>query len=538
MSNTKLSVLVQKCEELKKKMVLMEGDRKAFYENSEWEQKKNKDTISKLRMKYKEIYHNRADKMKADAELISNSLADAPEEKKCFKNKPGLIALDLINNKHKDYVNQLNYLRYTTENYKKTLSATETKYDEMVKDVSESKATDQGESDVAKETRNLENKLEKSKLKCREAIHIHQTYDSIKYTMLQECQTFSQKLDMVESEIQLSNAEHENQKKINEQATLSRDTSRVILEKQEKEIYASRKKREVDLSNVRKQAEEKRLQYDRRMAATSLKDEEGSNIEKYEKMNETDQNKITTYEQATIKIKEATGVTDTQEVVIRFENQGETEKRLQSMKEDNEKLLIRQQEEYDELKQNFENMKYTGENKISDGERVLEEKFDELKSIENTLQLNNKNLNNSTTLLLAVKSGINHLTDKLKQLKTTSTELQKVKIPPESDEYILDQLSICEDKMIKLLEDMNGEDIDTVWNMMTENEYISIVDTKQPQYNTHVKIGEGHKETAFDEEDSGDDQEVLTRLIIKKQSQNILETKNKRKVGGRKKEKK
>ncbi|OAF64484.1 hypothetical protein A3Q56_07801, partial [Intoshia linei] len=37
------------------------------------------------------------------------------------------------------------------------------------------------------------------------------------------------------------------------------------------------------------------------------------------------------------------------------------------------------------------------------------------------------------------------------------------------------------------------------------------------------------------EEESGEDQDVLTRLVIKRQAQNILETKNKHKTRNRKK---
>lgn len=41
--------------ELQKKISLLDGDRKAYYENSQWTIKMNKEVIQKLRSKNKEI---------------------------------------------------------------------------------------------------------------------------------------------------------------------------------------------------------------------------------------------------------------------------------------------------------------------------------------------------------------------------------------------------------------------------------------------------------------------------------------------------
>lgn len=41
------------------------------------------------------------------------------------------------------------------------------------------------------------------------------------------------------------------------------------------------------------------------------------------------------------------------------------------------------------------------------------------------------------------------------------SELQKTKAPPSSNEYVLDQLCICEEKLMKLLEDLESSGKDT-----------------------------------------------------------------------------
>lgn len=48
--------------------------------------------------------------------------------------------------------------------------------------------------------------------------------------------------------------------------------------------------------------------------------------------------------------------------------------------------------------------------------------------------------------------------------------MQKAKISPSSDEYVLDQLSQCEEKLLKLLEELDGKDLDEMLTQMEEEE--------------------------------------------------------------------
>lgn len=75
--------------------------------------------------------------------------------------------------------------------------------------------------------------------------------------------------------------------------------------------------------------------------------------------------KITSYEEALAKIKDATGVSDIQEVVDRFLNQGDTKRHLEQLQEENTKTVARLKEEKEKLQEQFEDMKYSGEAKMS-----------------------------------------------------------------------------------------------------------------------------------------------------------------------------
>lgn len=75
--------------------------------------------------------------------------------------------------------------------------------------------------------------------------------------------------------------------------------------------------------------------------------------------------KITSYEEALAKIKDATGVSDILEVVARFLNQGETRKHLEELREENSRQLARLREERSKLQAQFEDLKYSGEAHMS-----------------------------------------------------------------------------------------------------------------------------------------------------------------------------
>ena len=76
---------------------------------------------------------------------------------------------------------------------------------------------------------------------------------------------------------------------------------------------------------------------------------------------EVQEAKISSYEEALAKIKDATGVSDIQEVVDRFLNQGDTKRHLEQLREENTKVVARLKEEREKLQAQFEDLKYSGE---------------------------------------------------------------------------------------------------------------------------------------------------------------------------------
>ena len=111
------------------------------------------------------------------------------------------VAIEKMDEKLRDKVNILNNLRYKTVKQQKRLEELCTQYDQMQKDSSDAMATDAGDSDDAQRLRNLENRLDKARLKCQEAEHIRKTYEQIKAKLGEEHKTFENTLDVMEQKI-------------------------------------------------------------------------------------------------------------------------------------------------------------------------------------------------------------------------------------------------------------------------------------------------------------------------------------------------
>lgn len=538
------SSISEQTEELRRKIQLLEGDRKAYYENSQWTIQQNKEKIKAKRDEIKQLRRFLADKNQADTHVVNNAFKEHQVERNEYRNKTGNDAIRTLDSKVRDRVNVLNKMKYKTTKMQKRLEELQTQNEQMEKDAESAADTDAGDSPEAQHLRNLENRLDKANLKCKEAEHIRKTYCQIKSKLEEEHQSFETTLDEMEQEIQRLRAEQKDLKAMHNDAVISRDAAQSQLRKEEQDVYAERKKRELELQKVKKEAEEKKALYEkieRRQAARSgsISQDELTPEQKQLLLGEDEAQQIAEYEEAFKRIKEATGVSDTQEVVHRFENQGDTGDHLEDLKKENEKTIFRLKEEKEKLRNEFEEMKYSGEAKLSSGQRLLEEFETHLKEEEQRQDTACNRLEKSSKILTNIKSGVEHLSEKLKHLKAASSQVGKSKISPTSDEYVLDQLSLAEEKLLKLLEDLeqSGKDIQDLEKQMNEEEFSNRLEDNLPKYNTRVKLPTTQKDDMFneDEEESGEDMEVMTREMLKKQSQQLVDSKNKKRMPRKKK---
>ncbi|XP_047135175.1 outer dynein arm-docking complex subunit 3 isoform X1 [Hydra vulgaris] len=527
--------LTEQIEELRRKIALLDGDRKAYFENSQWTMQINKDAISKLRTMNKALRLDLAKKKAGDRKIIDDAFQDQDTVRQNavggISGKDVVAKLDQKVCEVKKRINSLNHQLSVRE---KKLASLQVEYEEMQKDVEMVQLTSCGESDEAQRLRVLENSLDKMNLKLNEAAKIRHTYEQILEHQKEESRTWPNALDSLEQTIKEQNDELKELYIVYNDAQIARDTARSELAKFEQTVTEAKKDRELQLAEYKRQAEEKKdyaEKVEKRLQRTLQQDDLNQDL-KSKHSSEEQERKITTYEEAMAKIKDATGVSDIKEVVQRFLSQGETQNHLQSLKLANEKVLAHLKEEKERLQTEFEEMKYSGEAKLSNGEKMLEELREELKVSEAKL-LEAKNAQQLISRSVAdVKSGIAHLADKL---------LPKSQLPPlDSENFIMDTLKLCETKLTVLVEELGGKDIGSFLKEMEDAEFRSSLETKLPAFNTRIKLPTFAEKlpTFDDDEDSGAEDDYLSRNAIKQNSQQIVDSKTKKNKTKKKKNKK
>ncbi|XP_058956932.2 outer dynein arm-docking complex subunit 3 [Pocillopora verrucosa] len=523
----------EEIEELKKKLALLDGDRKAYYESSQWTMKKNKDTISKLREKNKRLRFELAKKKAGDEQVIDDAFREKDPQRHCaMRGMSGKAAITKLDQQVCEAEKKLNACKHQRNTREKKLEALETEYNQLVKDAEEVSSTDAGESAEAQKLRSLENGLDKMILKVNEAKKIKTIYEGLLEQLKEERRTWPNQLNNHEKAICAQREELEELNAMNHDAQIAREAAKAELTKLEQSVFERKKEREKELAQYKKQAEEKKdhaEKVEKRLQRSSLQQEDLTE-QKAVLSGEEQERKITTYEEAMNKIKDTTGVSDIKEVVQRFLSQGDTQKHLETLKLNNEKMLVRLKEEKEKLRMEYEEMKYSGEAKLSSGQRMLEEFQQRLADEEKRCSDAKDRQERANKTLVNVKAGIEHLADKLQHLKAPKGHVPQAQLSPTSDEYILDLLGTCEQKLLKLTDDLGGKDISDVMKEMEDAEFRATMENKLPQYNTRVKLPTTSDRMAVydDDEDSGEDEDVLSRNAIKRYSQQLVDSKTKK----------
>ncbi|KAM8972778.1 outer dynein arm-docking complex subunit 3 [Pelodytes ibericus] len=538
--------------ELQKKIQLLDGDQKAYRESSGWTIQKNGEKIQWLRQENKKLHRKLADVLAGDEKVIKEAFQSRAVERAAMRSKSGHAAIQVMDQKLCDKVKRLNALRHQVEVRRKRLEELQMEYRqkesvEQGKQGKEEGSIEEAQNEVTEQEeiphqslRLLENRLEKAQLKWQESEHIFNVYLKLKDHMQDESLTFQSQLDLLEAEILKQRQELKELQTMNKGAVMSRDMARAELLRQEEELHRERRERDRILQEYKRQAEERRMhaeRAERRAQRVVLPGEDAAVETQTVPSGQEEEKVIYTYQEAFQRIKDATGVTDTQEVVSRFIAQGETHRHLEELKSENDRTLVRLKEEKERLQDAFQDLKYSGEAKLSSGQQVLEELQIHLQEEEKRRDKSKEELERMSKILNSSKAGVEHLTSKVQHIKVPRSHHYAPEISPLSDEYVLDVLSITEEKLQKLLEDLEGQDLAEIIKQMEEEEFQASIEGKLPAFNVRISLPAPAKQDLYgDDEDSGDDEgDVVTRAALKRQSQQIVESKTKRRTRPKKK---
>nr|XP_032813836.1 coiled-coil domain-containing protein 151 isoform X1 [Petromyzon marinus] len=526
----------EQISDLHKKIQLLDGERKAYYESSQSTIKKNRETISHIRQENKQLHRKLATSIAGDEQVINMAFQNHQAEKAVMKNKTGQAAVEMLDQRVCERIKRLNALHHETEQRERRLQELQAHRDLLQAETSREEATHSGNSEQAKDLRMLENRLEKARMKCAEAERVAGVYMRIRGHLQQERLNFPTVLDGLEAQILQQRQQLEHLQAMEKEAQLARDTAKLELQQQEESVAKERRERERTLAEYKRQVEERtRMLFDRKRALIP-QEEPASETQRAATAAEEQERKIRSYEEAFQRIKEATGVSDTKEVVSRFQSQGKTQEDLEMMKSSNKRELARLKEQHEKLKQEYTQIKYSGEAKLSSAERLLQELEQLALEEEKKRDVAREELERSTRLMNGVRAGVEHLYEKLQHIQTDE-ELPEVG-SYDGDEGVVAMLAVAEHRLLALKKELEGQDLTKILQQIGDEEFYTRIEGNLPTYNVRIKLPSSKKKADIfeDEESSGEDAtEVLTRATLKRQSQQIIEAKTRRRTQGRKK---
>uniref|UniRef100_A0A670ZXE9 Outer dynein arm docking complex subunit 3 n=1 Tax=Pseudonaja textilis TaxID=8673 RepID=A0A670ZXE9_PSETE len=400
-------------------LLITEGDRKAFYENSQWNIKKNKESILRLRQENKKLHQRLADLLAGEEKVIKAAFQEHPTEQGAVKNKTG----EIINHRLCEKINQLNNLKHQVEMRKLRLEELQTQYSTKAQEINDMQEMEEGNIEAAKTLRTLENRLEKARFKTEEAVRITNMYKKLKAHM-QESLHFQNKLDALEAEILRLRHELQELESVNTDAQHARNVAREQLLTQEETIYRERKIRDKKLKDIKKMTEEKRHIF------LSMK---------------------TCFAWHMHKSKDV-------DVVACFLAQEETFKQLEEMKNENEMSLEQLKEEKEALLHELEHTKYSGEARKVGAQNLMKELRDHLQKEEKRRDATQAELDKVNRVLLNAKAGIEHLASKVQHIKLEDSRFASMELDEKASEYVLDLMAQTEEKLLYLVEFLKNQD--------------------------------------------------------------------------------
>ncbi|XP_071495904.1 outer dynein arm-docking complex subunit 3-like [Diadema antillarum] len=510
-------------EQYRGKVALKERDHRAYYESSQMKKRQHEEEIAILRRDNKDTRMTLAQKtLKGDARVITQALSTRKEEQLAFQRKTAESAIQELDQKVCEKAKQLNLLRYIRLQKEQRIRDMETA-------LNQDKAAQKKHTKLAKydlqTIRMIENNLDKAKIKYDMAMKIQRNYLEILKCLEEERLTLPKKLRCLERTLEEQRKELEELKEINKDAHIKKDLAKSELTVLEQKMIEAKRSRDRTLTRMKKQAERQKEMADkieRRARATLQTDDVTQDSKRQSQMDEDNWIKVTTYEEAFQRIKDATGVSDINEIESRFLSQNSTYEHLEQQKQSGEKQRKWLEEQNRQLMENYEALKYSGESKMSQGEQLLEQMQDHLESETKRRDDAKDKLERSYKLLTDLRTGIRHLFDNLKDIKVRPPMRN---IPAVVDDPI-DQLNVCEAKLLHMMQQASVKDSATFTKVKNSPEFQEFMENHLSPENLRIRMDEPD---AYDSDefgyDSQDNEDMMTSSDIKRQGQNLMNAK-------------
>ncbi|OQR94348.1 hypothetical protein ACHHYP_01437 [Achlya hypogyna] len=535
------SRMEEQVDDLREKMRLLQVDRKSNVEALEANKNSNKDLIRQLKQENKELRKQIAD-MKRAEQLASGPMGGGDNDDEVAQIAHHLTKcrkqFDEVRHKVAAQVDVLEQLK------------------DNVKDLElESRKPSMEDTPETRKIRMLENRLDKAMIKYNEAQSIRKTYEQIVKRLKEERIGFDNQLAAIERAAAAKNHDYDELVMLSNDAAHAKELTQLELERVRSNYEEERRLREKELRE-KQQVVKMKLDMNARLdkreklkaevvagEALGLNDEEATVLRqsiavgslahvRVSEEKKEHRSKIDIFESAFRKIKEATGVSDVNEVIQKIISQEGTTENLMMLTKENQARLEALQAEHLHLKTHVEELKYSGS---GGGHRrkMVDDHEANLNVATAKLERARLKYERVAKILISVKAGVEHLVDKIESVREDGKAIHV------GDDTIVEALHQSEVTLTNILTLMHAaatrqhkaEEPETALDASAAVEDDLSIGLARP-YNQRIPLpGDGllpddldGDELAMDEND-----DALSRDRVKKASKQVLLDQDKKK---------
>jgi hypothetical protein len=510
--------------DLQNRFHLLEGDRKAFYEQSQLTLKQNKEVCDTLRFENKDLRMALGGLSKErSGGGESNAMLDAESDKI-------EVRLALLRKRQ----NQLQDANRTKDRSMNTL-------DDELRDLQRSSSRPAHEANpLMRQIRTLENRLDKAMIKYNEAQSIRKTYEQIVKRLKEEGTGFDNQLSGIERTLKAKERDYEELLLLSHDAYHAKEMAQAELHRFEQGVMEERNQRDKEVQDKKMLVQQRvemnqRLEQRERMLKKQQDAERAGDRQIKEISGSVDmtsgvsndialeeQQKISDYQEAFHKIKESTGVSDVNEVIQKFLTQEDTHKNLTSLTRENQAKVESLSLERRKMRLQVEDLKFSSGGNVG-RRQVIDDFENHITEAGERYERSRVKFERLAKMLIDMKAGIAHLGEKL-----TIINLEGGEAPVEmSDETVEEVLQQCELKLSKLLSLTSEVD-----DSDGRGRAIAIDDDKYEEKllaksasDVRVKLNDQEQDADDDDDDFEEelDEDVWNRKHVKYNSEQIME---------------
>ncbi|KAG8264063.1 hypothetical protein J6590_019407 [Homalodisca vitripennis] len=391
----------------------------------------------------------------------------------------------------------------------------------------------------------LENNIHKVEMNMMEAEHMRKKYRAIRASLLDDSVLFESTLKKLEQNIMKQDTEIKYLQAINRDALDLRDSTKGMLLRQEVMVMNAGKSRERQLMELKMRVDERKAELERlerRIFPTGRpllhQDTVTSTDMTHPPSDETSQT-VENLEKAFTTLKEATGVTDTKDVLQRFLSQIETRKRLTFLKNTTEQEKKQLEVRKDMMLAELEAFKFA---QVKDKEHPFMHSLQMevvWKLLSPEKKITSINEEEVEKLKIAIQNEIDkkekldeesaHIREQILQIKarlltmcSMLQEYEPLSVPPSTQEIddSEETVNVLKLKLHSLFENIEKKDEE---QLEIERLTVRVIKVDAPIYPQTFEV---HPEKTSEPED---EDEIPTRGFLKRQAQVIIDAKSRRK---------